>query len=315
MKRDICTLLDKNYLFRALALYDSLREHCPQFTLWVLCMDEKSYELLQKLNLKDIRLIRLSEVEDNRLKSVKPTRTGTEYCWMFSSSLPLYLLEKNPDMKMITYIDADIYLYDSIETIYNEFGNNSIMIIPHNSSKENKWREKTSGIYNVGMMIFRNDSNGLEALKWWKDRVIEWCFSRYEDRKYGDQLYLNDWPTRFRDVYVLLDPGTNVASWNIGRYAFSENEGKIIGKEKETSKTFPLIFYHFHGLKLYLGRKDKIKAYPIGILHKRIYSQYIEVLQREFERIKIIDKDWNFGFAAQPNILRLVKQYIQRLLI
>lgn len=314
MKHDICTLFDKNYLSRGLALYDSLREHCPEFTLWMLCMDKESHKLLRKLNLKDIRPIKLSEIEDDRLKSVKSTRTGTEYCWMFSSSLPLYLLEKNPGMGMITYIDADIYFYDSIEKIYDEFGNNSVMIIPHNSSEKNKWREKTSGIYNVGMMIFRNDANGLETLRWWKDRVIDWCFSRYENGKFGDQLYLNDWPTRFRGVYVLRNLGANMASWNIGRCIFSKRNEKIIGVEKETGKEFPLIFYHFHGLKIYLNKKGKIKAYPIGILNKKIYSEYIEVLQREFERIKIIDKDWKYGFAPRPGILRLVKQYFQKLL-
>ncbi len=298
MKRDICTLLDKNYLLRGLALYDSLREHCPQFTLWMLCMDEESHELLRKLNLKDIRLLRVSEVEDDRLKETKPTRTSTEYCWMFSSSLPLYILEKNKDIDMVAYIDADIYFYDSIEKIYDEFGSNSIMIIPHNSSKKNKWREKISGIYNVGMMIFRNDANGLEALKWWKSRVIEWCFNRYEDGKFGDQLYLNDWPTRFNGVHILHNSGANVASWNIDNFDFSS----------------PLIFYHFHGLKIYLNKKDKIKVYPIGILNKEIYNEYVEALQRGFEKIKIVDNKWKYGFAPRLGILRLVKQRIQNML-
>lgn len=299
MTYNFCTLFDKNFLARGLALHASLLEHCPDFTLWMLCMDDKSYEMLEKMRLnnqlKNVRLLRLPEVEDERLLKVKPTRTPVEYYWMFSSSLPLYLLEKNPSLDMIAYLDADLYFYASPDEIYREFGGNSIMIIPHRFSDKEKWREKESGIYNVGMTIFRNDANALECLRWWKDRVIEWCYYRYEDGKLGDQLYLNDWPTRFKGVHVLKNPGANVASWNI--------EGFLPGGA-------PLIFYHFHGLKIYRGAGGIIKAYPATIHDQAIYKPYIKALNRAYRTTWSFDPDWTYGLVKRLDIFRLIKQYI-----
>src|SRR3989338_7978419 len=201
MHYNFCTLFDKNYLTRGLALYDSLLKFCPDFKIWMLCMDSESYEMLKKLNLDKIIPLKLEEIEDEELLSVKNTRTPIEYCWMMSSSLPLYILEKI-GVDMITYLDADLYFFQPLTAIYDEFANNSIMIIPHWFPEKNKSQEKIGGIYNVGMLIFRNDKNGLECLKWWKERCIEWCYAYYEAGKLGDQVYLDVWPENFKDVCV-----------------------------------------------------------------------------------------------------------------
>jgi len=107
---NFCTLFDKNYLTRGLALYDSLLKFCPDFKIWMLCMDAESYEMLKSLNLEKIIPLKIEEIEDKCLLSVKNTRTSAEYCWMMSSSLPLYILEKI-GVDMITYLDADLYFF------------------------------------------------------------------------------------------------------------------------------------------------------------------------------------------------------------
>lgn len=306
---NFCTLFDKGFLGRGVALHESLMEQCPDFTLWMMCMDDLSYTMLQKLNLKNVKLLKVSEVEDERVLAVKPDRKTNEYCWMFSSVLPLYLLEKNPGMDTVTYIDADMYFYAPVDEIYREFGDNSIMIIPHAFSEKHKHREKTSGKYNVGMMIFRNDPYGLECLRWWKDRVIEWCYDRYEDGKLGDQLYLDDWTERFKKVFVLTHPGADVASWNTDRFKFKkEKDGKVTGFEKATGKNFPLIFYHFHALKIYMASRGKIKPYPVSVYDRTVYRLYIPALQRAYDTIKAIDPTWSYGCVKKLDILRVIKQ-------
>ncbi len=298
---NFCTLFDKNFLTRGIALHASLARHCPAgFTLWMLCMDDESYAMMAKLSLPNTHLLKISEVEDSRMTAVKPGRTSVEYCWMWSSALPLYLLEKNPTLDMIAYIDADIYFYAPPDEIYRELASDSILIIPHNYSPTEKHRERTSGIYNVGMMIFRNDTNALEALHWWKDRVIEWCYARYEvdsagKGKFGDQLYLNDWPTRFKGVHVLENRGANVASWNIETYDRAR---------------WPLIFYHFHGLKIYMARTGRIKVYPVTVRDRRIYGPYLDALQTAYDKARGIDPSWSLGCAEPLDILRRIKQHI-----
>jgi len=289
-----CTYFDKNFLIRGLALYESLIQNCPDFKLFVLCFDDETFSLLQKMNLENLELISLSDFEDPELLRVKNTRTNVEYFWTCTPSLSLYVLKKNPQINMVAYLDADMYFYTSPEAIYTEFGQNSIMIIPHNYSPDQKSKEKTSGIYNVGMLIFRNDKNGLDCLNWWRDRCIEWCFDRYEDGKFGDQVYLNDWPNRFEGVYVLKNLGVNVASWNIKNFL-------------NDAYNWPLLFYHFHGLKIYLS-KNKIKFYPIQILDVSIYETYRKAIDAAYRKILSLDPNWKYGFVKKLGFLRYIKQ-------
>src|SRR3989344_361192 len=309
MTKDFCTFVDKNYLARGMALYYSLLEHCPDFTLWILCMDTESFAMLEKLKLEKIKLLKVTDVEDKRMLDVKPTRTAVEYMWMFGSQLSLFILEKT-GIDMITYLDADLYFYAPMEEIYREFGDKSIMIIPHRYPDNKIHLEKISGIYNVGMLIFRNDKNALECLNWWKDRCIEWCFNRNEDGKLGDQMYLNDWPTRFKNVHVLKHLGANVAPWNIDRSTFKKNGGEIIGTDKTSGLKFLLIFYHFHGLKIYANKAGRIKFYPITLLNHDIYGQYLKAIQKAYSHIRSTVPSWNYGFAKRLDILRYIKQYV-----
>ena len=309
MTYNFCTLFDKNYLTRGLALYDSLLKFCPDFKIWMLCMDSESYEMLKKLNLDKIIPLKLEEIEDEELLSVKNTRTPIEYCWMMSSSLPLYILEKI-GVDMITYLDADLYFFQPLTAIYDEFANNSIMIIPHWFPEKNKSQEKIGGIYNVGMLIFRNDKNGLECIKWWKEKCIEWCYARYENGKLGDQMYLDVCPEKFKGVCILQNRGANVASWNIEGYSFFKKQGELWLKVINSGKEFPLIFYHYHGLKFFLNFFKKIKPYPITVLQKEIYKKYIEGLQDAYEKIWEFNPNWNYGFVPKISIIKRLKQIL-----
>ena len=96
-------------------------------------------------------------------------------------------------------------------------------------------------------MTFRRDERGLEALHWWRDRCLEWCYFRVEDGKMGDQKYLDDWPERFPGVHVLEHPGGGLAPWNVERYELARRNGSVLVDDRE------LVFYHYHSLRLYRG--------------------------------------------------------------
>jgi hypothetical protein len=266
-------------------------------------MDNESYSMIEKLNLENVTAISLSEFEDEKLLQVKDSRTPVEYCWTISSSLPLYIFKKT-DIDMLAYVDADLYFYSSPEIIYDEFGSNSVMIIPHRFFENIEKQEKNSGIYNVGMLIFRNNEEGLTCLNWWRERCLEWCFNRIEDGKLGDQAYLNDWPVRFKGVCVLANHGANVAPWNSQRYSFFSKNGSIWCKNNETQKEFPLIFYHFHSTTLYLilGKVKTIagKHRPNETI---IYKRYQDGLSKAYKNMCVKTKPQSFKYGFIPAYL------------
>jgi hypothetical protein len=276
-------LFDTHYFSRGLALYYSLEKNCPDFHIYIFAFDQASDDLLKKMNLSKATIISLKEFEDDELLKVKSTRSIAEYCWTCTSSTILYVLEKY-NVESCTYLDADLFFYSSPQPIFEEMGSSSILITEHRYSPQYN-KQLKAGKYCVQFVTFKNDTNGLTALKWWRDRCIEWCYARYEDGKFGDQLYLEDWTERFKGVHVLQHLGGGLAAWNIQQYTFEEINGKIIGKETLTERKFDAIFYHFHYLKFFtnneieLGRRTLTKN-VLDIFYKP-YIKFLEEIQKQ----------------------------------
>lgn len=303
MQYNFCTLFDKNYLFKGLTLYNSLVKHCSDFKLWILCMDDTAYKTLKKMNLKKAELISLKEFEDKKLLSIKNTRTPGEYCWTSTSSLPLYIFKKHPNLEMIAYLDSDQYFYSSLESIYKEFGNKSVMIIPHKLSPENKHLEKEGGKYNVGMLIFRNNKHGLDCLNWWREKCLDWCYGYYDKGRYGDQMYLNDWPERFSGVHVLKHKGADIAPWNVSQYKIKKINNQIFIEDE------PLIFFHFPALIIYPDLKFRLHSpyFKISSNKKKlIYTPYLEELKEIIAKVKSINPNFNYGITPKPPIFERI---------
>jgi len=243
---NFCTLFDSVYLSRGLAMYNSLARNCDDFHLYIFAFDDKCYFILKELNLKNMTVISLFEFEDEELLRIKPTRTRGEYCWTSTSSTILYVLN-NYKVDNCTYLDSDLYFFSSPQVLLDEMGNDSVLITPHRYTKKYDQSEKT-GIYCVQFVTFKNDEKGLKVLNWWRNACLEWCYARFEDNRFGDQKYLDDWPTRFEGVYVCKNLGAGVAPWNMQQYSFDEENGIVIGTEITTGKKSQVIFYHFHSL-------------------------------------------------------------------
>jgi hypothetical protein len=306
-----CTYFDRNYLSRGLALYHSLRRHCRRpFLLWILCFDDESYAVLRRLDLAGIRPIRRRDFEagDSELAAARADRNLVEYYWTCTPSLPLYLFNHHSDIELITYLDADLFFFGDPLPIYDEFAGQSILIHAHRYAPEYAYNEDTAGIFNVGLMAFRRDAAGLECLRWWRARCNEWCYARHEDGKFGDQKYLDDWPERFPRVHVLQHPGAGLAPWNIGRYRLSFRGADI------RVDGFPLIFFHFHALKLQSRWliMPSCEGYRIpGSVMAGIYAPYLESLLHASQAGGMNFADPT-GANTQPNDWRSSAQKVLR---
>ncbi len=282
MVYNFCTLFDSFYFSRGLALYNSLKENCDNFHLYIFAFDDDTYNRLLGLNLSHVTLISLTDFEDQELKAVKGLRTKAEYCWTSTSSTILYAI-RNFSLESCTYIDADLYFYSNPKELFDEIGDASIALTLHNYTKLYD-QSATSGKYCVQFVYFKNDINGISALNWWRTACLDWCYARLEDGKFGDQKYLDDWTERFDNVHVVKNQGAGLALWNAQRFNIEKRRNKYIIKDLSSSIEYNLIFYHFHGLKF------KIKENKIIIeatkflfdikLKELIYLDYIDQLTK-----------------------------------
>lgn len=310
MTHNFCTLFDRNYFFKGLTMYNSLiKNHTEDFNLWILCMDDLTYELLKKMSLPKIKLISLNEFEDENLLKIKKERTVAEYSWTCASNFMWFILQKKLNIESIIYLDADLYFFNNAKPLIDEIGQKDVLITEHRYTEKYKDSEKTSGKYCVQFMIFKNNTNGLNILNWWRKACLDWCFAYFDNNRFGDQKYLDDWLERFNNVHELKHLGGGVAPWNVQQYDFFIKDNIILGQEKSKSSTvWPLIFYHFHSFKLISENKYfPILGYDISKKVKDIvYEPYFKALQDSINIVKKFDPKFAFGFRKVTTKEKLI---------
>ncbi|CAL1519214.1 hypothetical protein [Chitinophaga sp. MM2321] len=307
-----CTLFDSNYLSRGLAMYESLAAVCNTFHLYVFAFDDKCLQVLKKMELPNMTVISLAEFEDPALLKVKPTRSRAEYCWTCSSSTILYCIQQFK-LPHCTYIDADLYFYNDPNVLMDEMGNHAVMITEHRYTPMYD-KSKLSGKYCVQYITFRNNRWGMEALQWWRDACLDWCYDRHEDGKFGDQKYLDDWTTRFTNVWVMENLGGGLALWNIQQYTVFELNGKLRCREISSGKEFDPVFYHFHYLKYFTDNTIELGRRIITPAVKELfYKPYISALATSKRQIGAIDDSFDpHGARPRPAGLKAMLVTIWR---
>ena len=311
MMNYFCTLFDSYYLNRGLALHQSMIQNCGPFHLYIFAFDDKSLTILRESKLEHATVISLAEFENADLLRIKPTRTKGEYCWTCTPSTIAYCIEKY-NLPHCTYIDADLYFYADPSELLAEMEDKSVLITEHRYTKEYD-QSAESGIYCVQFVTFRNDARGMKVLHWWLERCIEWCYNRFEDGKFGDQKYLDDWTTRFEGVHVLQHLGGGVAPWNVQQYDLHKREGSWFVTDKKSHSTFRLIFFHFHHLKFYDDETIHL-SYIYDLKDRTLRVMYVDYIKLLLGINASLQKKFNFQApqekAKELNmLLRLVKQF------
>jgi len=259
-------------------MYNSLFNYCKEFQLFIFAMDEDCYNALRKLGLKNVKVIELSSFENKDLLIVKSQRTAREYLWTCASASIKYVLDTF-QVEACTYIDSDLLFFSDPSPLLDEMQAASVLITEHRYSPEYD-QTTTSGRFCVQFICFRKNPTGMKVLNWWYKACIDWCYDRFENGRFGDQKYLDDWPTRFPGVHVLRHLGGGVAPWNVQQFTFENVDGKVRGIHLTTKKKFDLVFYHFHCFKYSnSGHFGIIGKYFIDDNHySQIYGPYVKSL-------------------------------------
>lgn len=277
--RVYCAYFDHNYLSRGLALYHSLQRHAPGARLWVLCLSEPCYRTLTTLALPNLIPRSLAEFEsaDPEVAATRSTRSAIEYYFTCSPAWMLFVLDNEPDAEWVTYLDGDLFFFDSPEAIYRELQDAAVAIIPHRYP-EKIARLRKFGTYNVGWVGARNDPDGIAVIRWWREKCIEWCHDYVDGNRFADQGYLDSFAGLSARVKVIENIGANLAPWNVGNYQIDFRDNRVmVGANR------PLIFFHFQGLKKGLGcfifnSHRQYRAPFSSNMRHHVYKPYIDEL-------------------------------------
>ena len=258
-------------------LYDSLCECAKDFKLYVLCMDDKCFDVLSDLKQEHHIPVRLADFEagDDALLTAKGNRSMGEYCWTCSSSFIRYVLNHYGE-DSCTYIDADMYFYNDPQVLIEEMirEGKSVMVVPHRFPDEKKELAKKVGTYCVEFNTFMNTAESLEVLEYWRGRCMECCSNLGDGIHWGDQKYLDELVEKFDCVHVCENNGAGVAPWNIGLYK-SVNDRKAVFFVP-CQKEVDMFFYHYQSI-VYISK------YVADIGLKGSYDHgFIELLYKPY---------------------------------
>jgi hypothetical protein len=188
------------------------------------------------------------------------------------------------DIGNILYIDSDILIHHDIQIILNSIGDKEVGIFRHRQFKLNTY--VAEGLYNVGVVYFKNGIIGRHILNWWSDAVLHQKYPHLATC--GDQKYLDEFPNMCPNDMIFIDGDIgHGAPWQWQLYDFSEYEkdGDIIWAGQKQK----LIFTHFSQFDFrHDGYTPSLQHHiytPINVYNdisglKAIYDDYYNKLKK-----------------------------------
>ncbi|HRU42648.1 MAG TPA: hypothetical protein P5021_11735, partial [Candidatus Diapherotrites archaeon] len=285
-----CSIASSEYKYKVLALYNSMVKHDKGFTFFIICMGDEALASFAALKLENTVLIPVSAIESAypELAEAGKTRNPKEYAWTVKPSAFLYIFNNYNHIDHILWLDGDTMFLSDPGPIYLEWGRHSILLTEERYTGKHAYLSRIYGIYNTGLLGFKRDANSFECLKWFQSKVNEWCYDRIENGLWSDQMYVNDWPKRFKGVTVIKNPGINMTPFILWR---------LTVEEKRHADARRLVLFHYYGFR-YAGTDDyelctyKDWGFPEAVV-RSIYMPYMsacEAALRQLEQETADDK-------------------------
>jgi len=243
------TSITTNYIPKARVLAKSLREHCDDVYFTVVFSDD----LPDGFKLEDepfdqILYIKDLDIPVDNLEMWIFSHRIVELCTAVKGAAIFKLLQESPYNKII-YIDPDIVVFDDLSDLSNKLDNNDIILTPHITKPEETIEtiydmEITAlkhGIYNLGFVALKRSENAMAFAKWWRDRLVHFCYDDIPGGLFTDQRWCDLVPAFFDGVLIEKDCSYNVAAWNLSNRKITKENGSYFVNGK------PLQFYHFTG--------------------------------------------------------------------
>ena len=289
------TICSANYLAQALALGNSLLLHNPSYHFLIGLVDEidEAYPIVHSTN---YTLIPIKQIGIPNFNEFCAQYNITELNTAVKPFYFSYLFEKNEAVESIVYLDPDIFVYHSFEVLEKHLMSNQIVLTPHITKpiNDNKYPTETdflnAGIYNLGFIALKRGNESLALINWWKERLTHLCKIDFENGLFVDQLWLNFATLFYKEVFVLDNPGYNMAYWNLQERSLSKNDAgaHVVNSEH------PLVFYHFSGYDLH-------KQYAISKYQNRFSFSDRKDLTPLFDKYHQDVMSYGFdAFAAIP---------------
>lgn len=250
------------YLDRARVLFSSVRRYHPDWHLVALIVDRPPPGFELRLDQEDFdEVVYASQLGIEALPSWLFRHDIVEVCTAVKG--PFLYKACLSGVDAVVYLDPDTCLFADLSNVIQLLHSSDVVLTPHQLTPDtertaivdNEITSLKTGIYNLGFLAVRAQGEGLAMAHWWAERLLSFCYDDPHNGLFVDQRWADHIPSFFQSVFILRDPGYNVASWNLSQRSVAiEKDGRAYVNGS------PLRFWHF------------TKLGPVGDLMTKRYA-------------------------------------------
>lgn len=293
----VYTSICMNYLPKALILAKSLKEFSSDVTFCIVLVEKEIPDVWPEVANDFVDEVILAK--DLGFKDFDKfifKHSIVEASTSIKGQALVYLLENKDDK--VVYIDPDIKIYKSLKELSNLLDENDIILTPHLTIPEikeediqhNELSALRHGVYNLGFLAVKKSEEGLKFAKWWRNRLGLYCYDDIPMGIFTDQRWVDLAPAYF-NVFILKNPGYNMAPWNLSTRKLKLIDNKLIVNDK-----YELVFFHYSGFDS--GANEKVFNRYVPDKQDYIYklrNDYIDEMNY-FGQEEIGKHPWSYDY-------------------
>jgi len=240
-----CTVVARNYLPQALALYESIRAHEPDRQFVILVVDGPRQDVvasrpnLRVVGLEALQLSTRETLDLATIYDVVELSTGVK---------PLFLKRLLDEFEQAVYLDPDTYLASPLAELEGLVDAHNIVLTPHllepippGETFRSEINTLTVGVHNLGFCAVGRGA--IPFLDWWWSHLERECLIYPLLGLFVDQKWTDIGSVMF-DAHSLRHYGYNIGHWNLHERRFDRTDDGRLTMER-TGEALRL--FHFSG--------------------------------------------------------------------
>jgi len=303
VKKVIFTIAAINYFAQALTLFDSFTLSRTDSIFYIILIDnpKKPYVFKSNIQSSGLNIIYASDIlkeQDVPYFHLAFKYSVVEFCTSIKATVFKYFFKKN--FSKVIYLDPDIYIYHSLDFLFHKLDYKDFLLTPHltnfsfNSIYENEAQKM--GIFNLGFLGLSNSSKSYNFLNWWEEKLINRCYINFDLGLFVDQKWIDFLPSlENNNIDILLNPGINLARWNLHERELFLSNNVINVKNKINKEFSPLIFFHFSSFKILNNSPILLNYKTDNEIQRSLYFNYAnKLIQNFYSEYSILDYPFNY---------------------
>lgn len=240
------------YLPKAIALARSVKEHNQGWKTGLVLADAMPFDFPTVSQVFD-EIVLLADLNIPDLERWIFYHNVVELCTAVKGFAFMHFQKV---YEKVIYLDPDILVMSQLADLDILLDAHNVLLTPHYTQpqesleaiEDNEMCALKNGVYNLGFLALASRGSGLTFAEWWAKRLYDYCYDDKARGLFTDQKWCDMAPAIFDDVYIIKNPGYNVASWNLSyRSVINENGEYWVNGEL-------VKFYHFTGFDSGDGR-------------------------------------------------------------